>query len=752
MNGSEESLKESPVKVSKANARTMMGPVLAAALLFTFGIPMSAQTKAAATKAPTGTPTGDIHLIQHIIFIVKENRSFDNYFGTFPGANGATTATISTGQVIPLGPHPDTMNRDVDHLWWSARTGIDGGLMDRFDLIPEANFNGDYLGETQLTGSQIPNYFAYAGYYALADNMFSSLAGPSLPNHLYTIAAQSGGVFNLPTRGPNVQNYQVSWGCDAPAEETVPVMNKNGVVSQLFPCFDFTTLSDELTNAGVSWMYYAPIQNTLGYNFNTLDTIRHIRFGSQWATNDVPTAQFLTDVANGTLPAVSWLTAGGVESEHPPNSVCHGENWTVQQVNAILQSPLYKDNTAIFVTWDDFGGFYDHVNPPDTDIYGLGLRVPLIIISPYTKVGAGGSGYISHMQYEFSSVLKFVEEDFGLPPLTARDTNANDMTDSFDFTQSPRNPLILSQRTCPFVSQTTAYFGQQPQHVASATQAIYLTNFLPSTIKLTTKTTDNPDFIVTSSNCGGMIPTAGKCQINVAFQPSIIGPESSTLTINDNYPDGGVQKVFMTGTGSGLNFSASSLTFLNNTAIAHSVSLPVTVKNISTAPVNFTDIHTVGNYSETNTCQPSLAAGATCTITVTFTPQAFGFVYGNLIVTSSDPSSPQTIWLKGTGTQVTIAPNGLIFPAQAVGTTSPAKVETIINDGSTPLAIGSIATSGADFKVTKMTCTHTLAPGAQCTVNITFRPTVTGAASGNLVVTDSDGLSPQMPKLSGTGD
>jgi len=744
--------KELPVKCSNAHLRIARALVSVLALLCLPVAPgFAAEAPANAKSTPAkGNPNGNINLIQHVIFIVKENRSFDHYFGAFPGANGASTATISTGQVIPLAVSPDTMNRDVDHLWWSSLTGVDGGKMDHFDLIPEANENGDYLGETQQNASTIPNYFAYAGYYVLADNMYSSLAGPSLPNHLYTVAAQSGGVFDLPTRGPNVQNWQVSWGCDAPANETVPVMDSRGVITNQFPCFDFTTLADELTSAGVSWLYYAPVQNTLGYNFNTLDAIHHIRYSSTWTTNDVLTSQFLTDVANGTLPAVSWLIASGVQSEHPPNSVCDGENWTVQQINAILQSPTYQNNTAIFLTWDDFGGFYDHVNPPTVDEYGLGLRVPLLIISPYTKIGSGGSGYISHTQYEFSSVLKFIEEDFGIPPLTTRDADANDTTDSFDFTQAPRTPLILSPRSCPLVSQTTAAFGHQTQSTTSPTQAIYLSNFGTTTVKLSSHTTDNPDFIVSSSNCGGSVPPAGKCQINVAFKPSIIGPETSTLSVVDNY-SGSPQKVTLTGTGSALSFSSSSLTFLNNIAIGKSASLPITVKNISTAPVSFSNIAIVGNYSQTNTCGTSLAAGATCTITVTFSPLGFGFLYGNLILTDSDPSSPQTFWLKGTGTQVTVSPNGITFPAQTVGTTSPAHSLSLINDGTIPLVIGTITPSG-DFKVSKTNCGATLAAGAKCQINVTFAPTATGSRTGNLTITDSDGLSPQMPKLSGTGD
>jgi hypothetical protein len=529
-------------------------------------------------------------------------------------------------------------------------------------------------------------------------------------------------------------------------------MDSRGVVTQPFPCFDFETLGDELTSAGVSWLYYAPVYNTLGYNFNTYDTINHIRNTSAWTKYDVPTSQFLTDVANGTLPQVSWLIAGGVDSEHPPNSMCEGENWTVQQVNAILQSPTYKDNTAIFVTWDDFGGFYDHVDPPATDEYGLGVRVPLIIISPYTKKGTGGSGLISHTQYEFSSVLKFIEEDFGVPPLTTRDADAYDTTDSFDFTQAPRNPLILTQRSCPIASQTWEKFGQQPLNTTSVTQPVYLTNLGTTTVKLTAKTTNNPDFIVSSSNCGGSIPAGAKCQVNMAFKPSIIGEETATLTLTDTYP-GSPQLVTLTGTGSALSLSATSLTFIGNISDGKNSIMKLTVKNISTSAVSFTKIAVVGNYSQTNTCGTSLAAGASCAVTVTFSPIASesGFEYGNLILTDSDPSSPQTIWLKGTATQISMAPNGLSFPTTKVGTTSAPLKMNLQNLGNAVVNIGAITTA-SPFAISANTCGTTVPALGKCTISVTFTPTLTGTAAGNVTITDSDNLSPQVPKLAGTGD
>ncbi|MGH9433592.1 MAG: phospholipase C, partial [Terriglobia bacterium] len=360
---------------------------------------------------------GDITVIQHVIFIIKENRSFDNYFGQYPGADGATSGTISTGQVIPLRHTPDQV-ADIAHEWDAALTAMDGGKMDQFDLIPAGNINGEYLAYSQLTQADIPNYYTYAQRFVLADEMFSSLHGDSFPNHLYTIAAQSGSVIDQKLGVPKSSN----WGCDAQPTFVVQTLDEvTGVLSDVFPCFDFQTLADNLDAAGVSWKYYAPPEGATGYEYSTYDTINHIRNTSLWAEHVVPDTQFAIDAASGNLPAVSWLVTGA-NNEHPPYSTCQGENWTVQQLNTLMQGPDWN-TSAVFLTWDDFGGFYDHVAPPPVDIYGLGPRVPLLIISPYAR-----AGYISHTQYEFSSVLKFIEERFNVPSLTARDANANDTT------------------------------------------------------------------------------------------------------------------------------------------------------------------------------------------------------------------------------------------------------------------------------------------------------------------------------------
>jgi phospholipase C len=382
--------------------------------------------------------------IQHIVFIVKENRSFDTYFGTFPGADGATTGMMSTGERIPLRHAPDRMARDIGHDWEDARRAMHEGRMDRFDLVRNGNIGNDFLSMTQFRDSDIPNYWTYAEHFVLADHMFSSLAGPSFPNHLYTVASQSGGAINNPN--------SLIWGCDADERTRVEVADGSGTVTSRYPCFDFPTLGDSLEARGVPWRYYAPSRGQHGYIWSALDAIKHIRQGPLWQSRVVPFERFADDAASGNLPAVSWLIPDFDVSEHPTVhafagttlsvSACEGENWTVRQINAIMRGPAWP-TTAIVLTWDDFGGFYDHVPPPDFDQLGLGPRVPLIVISPYVKEGT-----VSHTLYEFASVLQLIEQRHKLKALGRRDVEANSLLDMFDFSQVPAPPLVLPLRHC----------------------------------------------------------------------------------------------------------------------------------------------------------------------------------------------------------------------------------------------------------------------------------------------------------------
>lgn len=378
--------------------------------------------------------------IQHVVFIVKENRSFDNYFGTFPGAEGASSAVISTGDEVTLGRTPDVMPRDLGHEWEDTHLAIDDGKMDRFDLVSGGSVDGDMLSMSQYLDADIPNYWNYAEHFVLADHMFASLAGPSFPNHLYTVAATSGGVFTNPAA--------LAWGCDAPASASVGVMDTTGGTTRAYPCFEYTTMADRLEAAGVSWRYYAPQRGQLGYLWSALDAIGHIRNSPLWTSRVMGDDQFMADASNGNLPAVSWVVPDFAVSDHPSRpgfgnaSVCTGENWTVSHINAIMQGGNWP-STIIVLVWDDFGGFYDHVPPPTVDTYGLGPRVPMMVMSPYAKEGT-----ISHTNYEVASVLQLIENRFKLKALTQRDVEANSVLGMFDFSQTPAPPYVLPLRDC----------------------------------------------------------------------------------------------------------------------------------------------------------------------------------------------------------------------------------------------------------------------------------------------------------------
>lgn len=390
----------------------------------------------ASASASAATPPGT-QQIKHIVFILKENHTFDNYFGTFPGADGVSSGQTHDGRVVPLGHAPNFFTQDIGHTFGDALLAINGGKMNDFDLISGAYQNGMLINYTQFRQSEIPNYWALASHYVLADEFFSSVHGPSFPNHLFTLAAQSAEAINNP-------DSSGSWGCGAGIlSTTVEALDPTGKRFLETPCFNIQTVPDSLNSAGLTWRYYTGSYSAGGYEWCELDAIEHLRYGPQWKTNVRTEARFLKDLAGGDLANATWITTDAEQSEHPDQGgSCAGENSTVQIVNAIMKSPFWS-STAIFISWDDFGGFYDHVAPPQIDQFGLGPRVPMIIISPFAK-----PGYLEHQVLEFSSIVKFIEEVFGLPFLTARDTNSNDMFDAFDFVDAPQPPLPLTPRRC----------------------------------------------------------------------------------------------------------------------------------------------------------------------------------------------------------------------------------------------------------------------------------------------------------------
>jgi phospholipase C len=413
----------------------------------------SAMEPADATNVPPATPSDQALVdlarskIKHVIFVVKENRTFDNLFGLFPGANGATTGQTCDGRTVPLKRAPDR-GFAAGHSFTDGITAINGGQMNCFTDVGYAEFHQN----------QIPNYWAYAQHFTLADEFFSSIYGPTGVEHLWTFAAQSDRFVDHERPGQlGVGKRQF---CDDPLEsafsfrqlsradqEKVYQLEQQGAsgAAQVpaywearWPCTDIKVLPDELKAAGISWKEYRGPNEWV----QPLRMVRHVRFSSMWK-DVVSSDAFIPDLNNGKLPSVSWVSPPFPLSDHPPLSMCRGENWTVRLMNAIMDSPYWK-STAVVLTWDDFGGFYDHVPPPHVDMYGLGPRVPAIIISPWSR-----PGYVDHTTYEFASVLHFIETIFDVPPMTSRDANASDMLGAFDFNQQPIGPLPLGQRNCP---------------------------------------------------------------------------------------------------------------------------------------------------------------------------------------------------------------------------------------------------------------------------------------------------------------
>jgi phospholipase C len=336
--------------------------------------------------------------IKHVVIIMEENHTFDNYFGDFPGVNGITEP-----------PAPNPLPHDLDHSGPRAQFAIDGGKLDGFDP----------LGQVQYRPSDIPTYWAYAQHFGLSENFFTSAASSSTPNHIAMIAAQTGG---------EDQTIHSS-GCLSALNDVVLDRAASGNESFGPPCYNIRSLPAELTAAGVSWKYYgtAPLWDAPLW-------IQGIDKSPQ-----VNAAQIITDAQKNQLPSVSFVTPNGDSvSDHPPQPTQPAQNFVASVVNAIMQSPAWS-STAIFLTWDDFGGFYDHVAPPKVDGIGLGPRVPLIVISPYAR-----PGYISNVQGEFASFDKFIEENWGLPSLGARDSLAgtSGLMDFFNFAQTPNKPLI----------------------------------------------------------------------------------------------------------------------------------------------------------------------------------------------------------------------------------------------------------------------------------------------------------------------
>jgi phospholipase C len=458
-----------------------------------------------------------IHRIKHVVVIMQENHSFDNYFGTFPGADGIPGLARNPGQV-PCLPDPETGGCDKPyhdpqltgdggpHFQESAAADIDNGKMDGFvasaeSITPdtekagcaanaEAPVNGPApVGDQCLdvmgyhTAAEIPNYWTYAHDFVLQDHMFEPAQAWSLVAHLYTVSGWSAQCSNANnpftcTADNRFPEWDAQFSQLPTAAQNVALEDAVGggtglalpATSETPPTYAWTDITYLLHRYGVSWRYYmqqgtepdcetgamtcTPIAQvvTTPSIWNPLPAFTDVRQDDQTG-NVVPSPQLFTDAHNGTLPAVSWVVPSGDDSEHPPANIAAGQSHVTNVINAIMQGPEWR-STAIFLAWDDWGGYYDHVDPPAVDAQGYGLRVPAIVISPYAK-----QGYIDHQTLSFDAYLKFIEDDFlggrRLDPRTdgRRDPrpdvreNASilgNLLDDFDFSQRPRRPVILN--------------------------------------------------------------------------------------------------------------------------------------------------------------------------------------------------------------------------------------------------------------------------------------------------------------------
>ncbi len=375
--------------------------------------------------------------IQHVVIIMQENRSFDHMFNGFPGADTVTTG-LSNGAKIKLSVTPLGNGPDIDHShanWWRQ---WNNGKMDGFAS------GGTAFPYSYLDRKEVQPYWDLASRFTLGDRMFQSNSGPSFVAHQYMIAGQSGGASENPSGS--------IWGCDAPPTARVALIGPNGTdLPGVYPCFDYTTMADLLDARGVSWRYYAPgPASDSFFLLSAFQAIRHIRFGAHWKSDVIsPETQILTDIAAGKLAQVTWVVPAFNNSDHP-GAPSQGPDWVASLVNAIGQSPFWN-STAIFISWDDWGGFYDHVPPPQTDDMGLGFRVPLIVVSPYAR-----RGYVSHVTHEASGFLRYIEETFNLPSLGTRDATADDLHDCFDYTQPP------TPYDAVHTNHSTRFFLEQP--------------------------------------------------------------------------------------------------------------------------------------------------------------------------------------------------------------------------------------------------------------------------------------------------
>jgi phospholipase C len=401
--------------------------------------------------------------ITHVVVIIQENRSFENFFAGYPGADapasgcaipektarrGITRRVARSGSSCPPGDisvalKPITFDSvDLGHDWQSSQVSWDKGKMDGFSKF--CCKGGPYPAYSFVKRSLIKPYWDIAQQYVLADEMFPTEWGGSFTGHL-TLVAGTDDIDQSPPEA-EIDNPQAApYDCDSPPGTRSSYVTFKQIVEMNkgpFPCFNqWNSIAEVLDNAGVSWKYYTHKKLDAGI-WEPFEAMQYVRYGPDWATDIIaPQTKILTDPGKGDLASVSFITPSFPDSDHPPlkrlNGSDRGPSWVASVVNAIGESS-YWDSTAIVVLWDDWGGWYDNSKPPQLDYRGLGFRVPCLIISPYAK-----TGYVDSTQYEFASVLKFIEEVYGTGSIGPAsqgytDQRATSLDAAFDFSQLPR--------------------------------------------------------------------------------------------------------------------------------------------------------------------------------------------------------------------------------------------------------------------------------------------------------------------------
>jgi phospholipase C len=411
--------------------------------------------------------------IQHVVLIIQENRTYNNLFATFPGGQGATygyECVSGHDQRIDLKETALQGQHNLNHGYDGFSTAYDNGNMDCFNQVkyPSGSRLEGTAPYVYVDPNDIAPYWSIAKQWGLADELFTTQGSASFPAHQDLI--RGGTCISSQTACENPSEYSVSlidnppygraWGCDS-APGTTTSLITNGLdlerATGPFPCtnqfpyypYTYETLRDLLDAKSVSWKYYAPKIGTSGAIWSAYDVIAPVRYGSEWTNNvSSPETNIFNDISNGNLADMSWIVPDAENSDHPGEKCkCdYGPSWVASLVNAIGESK-YWDSTAIIIVWDDWGGFYDPVAPPlpRDNQGGPGLRVPMLVVSPYTKLGDGSQGgYISNTSYRFGSILRFIEDNFDLGRLGTTDGTSTSMADMFNFDQSPRGFKSIS--------------------------------------------------------------------------------------------------------------------------------------------------------------------------------------------------------------------------------------------------------------------------------------------------------------------